>query len=98
MFNKELTDINEPIFYVIQNIFCTVNHFLELADIQCERFEVLTVVIIKISVFCDVMPWSLVHGYYCFQETTCLPEDGGSRFLQNVCTHLLKYIASYYRS
>jgi hypothetical protein len=42
-------------------------------------------VAIKITVFWDMKPYSLVDIYQCFQETGCLhlphPEAGGSRFL-----------------
>jgi hypothetical protein len=41
------------------------------------RFEVLVAVNIKVAVFCDVTPSSLVGGYQRFVGTFCLHHEGG---------------------
>jgi hypothetical protein len=67
------------------------------------RSKVLTVVNIETVVFWDVMPCTLVERYKCLRnlippasryKKCSYPEDGGSRFLQNVGTHLPNYVAS----
>jgi hypothetical protein len=68
------------------------------------RFEVITSVTMKITVFWDVMLCSLVDRYfsegrpvsfYRVGEAFC-PEDGGSRFLRNVGNDLpINYTASH---
>jgi len=47
-------------------------------------FKVFTAVNIAV-VFWVVMLCSVVVGYHCFRGPFCHPEDGGSKFLWNIC-------------
>jgi hypothetical protein len=51
-----------------------------------KRFEIFTVVKIKIVVFCVMTPSTVVGGYWHFRGISCTSVQGdeGSRFLQNV--------------
>jgi hypothetical protein len=60
----------------------------------------LTSILMNITGFWDVSPYSLVNCYYRLEETFCCffyPVDGGSRFLRNYETYLQDYTASYPR-
>jgi hypothetical protein len=56
-----------------------------------------TTLYIKVAVFRNVTPSCCVDEYQSFGGTCCLPADGGSLFLRNICTHLPKYTASHHR-
>jgi hypothetical protein len=53
--------------------------------------EVLTVVNVEITIFCDMTPYNLVDRYQRFRETFYLHlpgrSDGGRRFLRNVSVY-----------
>jgi hypothetical protein len=57
---------------------------------ECEdwvRFQVLTVVGLKMTVFWDIVLCSLVEVYRCFRGVCCLqhnPDDEGSKHLWNI--------------
>jgi hypothetical protein len=63
-------------------------------------FEVLTAVVMKITMFLDVIPRSLKEICWHFEGTCCLhlqgqwDRDAGSMFLSNISKYLPDYIAS----
>jgi hypothetical protein len=60
----------------------------------------LTAILVNITDFWDVTPYSLVDCYYRFEETVCCffyPVDGDSRFLRKYEPYLRDYTASYPR-
>jgi hypothetical protein len=60
------------------------------------RLEVLLTVTMKVIVFWDVVPCSLLDRYQCIGGICC-NEAGGSRVLLNVCNVLSEYTVSYSR-
>jgi hypothetical protein len=65
------------------------------------RFQVLTAASMKIIVFWDVAPCSLIEVYQRFRGTYCIhhhsPDDGGSKHLRNVGKFLPDYTAQHPR-
>lgn len=57
------------------------------------RFEVLIAVNVKVTLFEELSPCSLVHDYQCLGGARCLhvcPEDEDCRFVQNVVSYQRK--------
>jgi hypothetical protein len=53
---------------------------------------------LKIIVFWDVAPYSLVVVYWHFRGAYCCsPDDGGSKWLWNISQHLPNYMAQHLR-
>jgi hypothetical protein len=59
------------------------------------RFKVLTAVIMKIIVFCDMIPCSRVINVSEERPAFTYSEDGDSKFILNVGKHLPDYTVSH---
>jgi hypothetical protein len=68
-----------------------ISMYLDMCNLKSRRlrhekdvvFQVLTATSMKMAVFWDVVPCSLVDVYRCFRGTYCLhqcPDDGGSKY------------------
>lgn len=70
------------VFLVFLSLFHSKSSKLR-TEKNFERFYILVVVTVKITIFWDVTPCSLVEMQQCFQGTCC-PKDGSGRFLHSI--------------
>jgi hypothetical protein len=104
--NRKIANLFIVIFLLfrIQNSglfrLAIISHSMKQTKDSLLKCQVLTAANMKMTVSCDVAPWSLVEVYQRFRDACCLHhqgEDGGIKHLWNVGKFLPDNTAQHHR-